>query len=82
MYEIGDGVRRAKAAQMLGRETITVTNSADEIFEVAIESLRSPMKNEIKYITEQEILRFDRIYDGIKSIEQLPPYMLDQEVGE
>ena len=47
LYEGGDGVRRAKAAHMLGKKTIQATNNAGEIFDVSIKNLRFHMKDYI-----------------------------------
>ena len=47
LYEIQDGVRRAKAAWLCGRETIEAQINGGPIFPVPFRCLRSPHKDEI-----------------------------------
>lgn len=75
MYEISDGVRRAKAAQMLGKETINVMDNSGKIFEVTIKSLRSPYKNFIDIRTMENLERFNNIYELTKIKELLSIYV-------
>lgn len=43
-FEIGDGVRRAKAAQELGLKSIDAIDNSGNLFKVSIKDLRSHSK--------------------------------------
>jgi RHS repeat-associated protein len=73
LYEIGDGVRRAKAAEMVGRQTIRAMDNAGRIFEVPIKDLRSPLKEVIDMTNPNEVSRFNKILEGMKLGDDLPP---------
>ncbi|MGV3598696.1 MAG: RHS repeat-associated core domain-containing protein [Bacteroidota bacterium] len=67
-YEISDGVRRAKAAQMLGKKTITAeVNSTGEIIEIPINNLRSPHKSAIDISNPGTLKRFNQIYESMET---------------
>jgi hypothetical protein len=77
-YEIIDGVRRAKAAEFLGKETI-VAKIYDEndklldIKEISIDSLFSPNKLTIDFFTEKSKDRFMETLNLAKSGSTPPP---------
>ncbi|WP_224994345.1 DUF6443 domain-containing protein [Cesiribacter sp. SM1] len=73
LYEIADGVRRAKAAQQVGRSSIEAIDNAGNIIQVPIKNLRSPFKSSIDVSTPLNRLRYDRIYNGYKAGDKLPP---------
>ena len=75
LYEISDGVRRAKAAQMLGKETINVMDNSGKTFEVPIKNLRSPYKKFIDISTMENLQRFNNVYELTKIKELLPIYV-------
>jgi len=65
-----DGVRRSKAAQMAGHQSIRARLYGPDggkiirEFEVTIESLRSPHKSSIRRITKGDALRWQRVVEG------------------
>lgn len=69
-YEIINGVRRSKAAQMAGHHTILArlyTRGAAQLlreFEIPIASLRSPHKSSIRQVSQGEQLRWQHVMDG------------------
>ncbi|HWW40447.1 RHS repeat-associated core domain-containing protein, partial [Pedobacter sp.] len=73
LFEVADGVRRAKAAQQLGYETIDAMDNTGNIFQVPIKNLSSPMKSSIDISNPLNQLRYDRIYNGMKAGDKLPP---------
>lgn len=73
LFVIGDGVRRAKAAQMLGKKEIKATNNAGDIFNVPINNLRSPLKDQIDISSPLKLERFKNVYNGFKAGDDLPP---------
>ena len=75
LYEISDGVRRAKAAQMLGKEIINVMDNSGKTFEVPIKNLRSPYKKFIDISTMENLQRFNNVYELTKIKELLPIYV-------
>ncbi len=76
-YEIIDGVRRTKAASLIGKRFILAEILTDgkqiEIKEVPIDSLGSPFKQNIQYHTTEQVNRFHRILDATKANKKLPP---------
>jgi hypothetical protein len=77
-YEIVDGVRRAKAAELLGNKTIPaqIVNSESKIVEqgnIAVDSLRSPNKTSIDMSSQTAVDRYMRVQNGTKKGEKLPP---------
>ena len=72
-FEIGDGVRRAKASDMLGKKTIKATNSEGKEITVRVKDLKSPHKTEIDVSTPDNQQRFQTVYDGIKKNDEMPP---------
>ncbi|KFF03860.1 hypothetical protein IX38_10655 [Chryseobacterium luteum] len=73
LFEIADGVRRAKAAEQLGLKTINATDNAGKVFQVPLENLRSPLKSSIDVSTPLNQIRYDRIYESMKAGNKLPP---------
>ncbi len=73
IYEIGEGVRRTKAAQELGQKTIKAEDHTGKTFDVPIENLRSPMKSEIDVSNPDLKLRYQNIYDATKAGEITTP---------
>lgn len=77
-YEITDGVRRAKANELLGNKTLKV-NIRDQRgrlvrqTEVPTDSLRSSHKFVIDMSTHAKADRYMRIQKGIQGGEDLPP---------
>lgn len=70
IYEIIDGLRRAKAVQLAGRDKIRArlydATSGQFIreFEVSIDCLRSPHKQSIRKVSRADMLRWQRVEDG------------------
>lgn len=77
-FEIGEGVRRSKASQLLGHQTVTAMDYTGAIFEVRVKNLRSPMKNAIDIRTPFEQNKYERIYKGLKEGDKLPPIYVHQ----
>lgn len=77
-FEVLDGVRRAKAAELAGRMTITaevrVGGRIVETVEVPLSSLRSPFKSAIDVSSRpQQMQRFQDIVRGTTAGDPLPP---------
>ncbi len=72
LYEIVEGVRRAKAAWLCGRETIEAQISGGPVFSIPIRSLRSPHKDEID-VSGLGGMRWDRVLRGTRAGLPLPP---------
>jgi len=77
-FEILDGVRRAKAAELAGRTSITaeirVGGRVVETAEVPLESLRSPFKSAIDVSSSPaQMQRFQSIMQGTRAGDPLPP---------
>jgi len=72
IYEIQEGVRRAKAAWLCGRETIEVQINGGPIFSVSLRCLRSPHKDEID-VSGLGGMRWERVLHGTRSGAALPP---------
>ena len=72
-FEIADGVRRAKAAQELGHTSIKAMDHTGKTFQVPLKDLYSPFKSSIDVSTPLNQFRYDRIYNGFKAGDALPP---------
>ena len=78
-YFIQDGVRRAKAAQLCGKETIAAQFKEDGVvFDVPLANLRSP-KEHIETLSVRG-LSWDKILRATQSNAILPPIIIT-EVG-
>lgn len=79
-FEIIDGVRRAKAAQLAERGTIRaeimVDGTVARTVDVPIENLRSPFKSEIDISTPRGEARFNRVMRGTQAGDELPPILV------
>ncbi len=75
LYEIGDGVRRAKATQMLWRRSIQVVDNAGNTFSVPIKNLRSPMKSVIDVSTPRNLARWQNVKELVKARNAPPIYV-------
>ena len=71
-YEIINGVRRSKAAQMAGHQMIRTRLYAKDAaklireFEVSIERLRSPHKSSIRRVGRGDHIRWQNVMDGAR----------------
>jgi hypothetical protein len=77
-FEILEGVRRSKAAELAGKTSITaevqVGGRVTETLEVPLESLRSPFKSAIDVSSSPaQMQRFQSILDGTRAGDPLPP---------
>lgn len=72
LYEIQEGVRRAKAAWLCGHETIEAQMNGGPVFSVPLRCLRSPHKDAID-ISGLGGMRWDRVLRGTRSGATLPP---------
>lgn len=72
LYEIQEGVRRAKAAWLCGQETLAAQINGGPVFAVPIRALRSPHKEEID-VAGLGGLRWDRVLRGTRAGADLPP---------
>jgi len=72
LYEIQEGVRRAKAAWLCGQETINAQINAGPVFSVPICNLRSQHKDEID-ISDPGGYRWERVLRGTRLGAALPP---------
>ncbi len=80
-YAILDGVRRAKAAWLLGKPTIpaclqTEDGSLSPPFDVRLDALRSPFKDTIDFITQSDILRWYDVQEATRDGVPLPPIIV------
>jgi hypothetical protein len=79
VYAIVDGVRRAKAAQMVGRQTVPAqiddgTGALGPVTDLPIESLRSP-KDAIDVSTTAKFRRFKETLDKTR-LGSVPPPLI------
>ena len=72
LYEIQEGVRRAKAAWLCGHETIEAQVRGGPPFSVRITTLRSPHKEEID-VSGVGGFRWERVLRGTRAGDVLPP---------
>lgn len=72
LYEIQDGVRRAKAAWLCGQETIEAQVNGGPVFAVPLRNLRSPHKDEID-LAGVGGFRWQRVLRGTRAGAALPP---------
>ena len=72
LYEIREGVRRAKAAWLCGQETISAQINGGSVFSVPIRNLRSPHKEEID-VSGVGGFRWERVLRGTRAGDVLPP---------
>ena len=72
-FVISDGVRRAKAAEQLGLKSIEAMDHTGKTFQVQIENLRSPLKKSIDISTTLKLNRYEKIFNGFKSGDKIPP---------
>ena len=66
-------MRRAKAAQELGHTSVIAMDHTGKTFQVPTKNLYSPFKNSIDVSTPINQFRYDRIYNGFKAGDVLPP---------
>jgi hypothetical protein len=79
-YEIMDGVRRSKAAQMAGRTTMPAriddgTGALGPLVELSIDNLRSP-KDAIDISTTSRFKRFKETFDKTRRGQTPPPIIV------
>lgn len=72
LYEIQEGVRRAKAAWLCGQKAIQAQVNGGAIFSVSLRSSRSPHKDEIA-ISGMSGFRWQRVLRGTRAGDTLPP---------
>ena len=72
LYQIQEGVRRAKAAWLCGQETIQAQVNGGVIFFVPLKNLRSPHKDEID-VSGVSGYRWQRVLRGTRAGDMLPP---------
>ena len=77
-YEIVDGVRRAKAADLIGNKTIPaqIVDSQSKVVgqgNVAVDALRSPNKSSIDMSSQAAVDRYMRVQGATQSGQKLPP---------
>lgn len=75
LYEIEEGVRRAKAAQLCGQETVRGRIGGDPVFDVPVKNLRSPHKSAID-LAGTGGFRWRRILRATQAGENLPPIQI------
>ena len=71
-YEIDNGVRRAKAAHLCGRDKIDAQINGGPVFQVLIRNLRSPYKDAID-VAGISGVRWDRLLRATRAGVPLPP---------
>lgn len=72
LYEIQEGVRRAKAAWLCGREIIEAQVNGGPVFFVLLRNLRSPHKEEID-VSGIGGMRWERVLRAMQAGLPLPP---------
>ncbi|MES2737425.1 MAG: hypothetical protein V4672_13960 [Verrucomicrobiota bacterium] len=81
MYEISDGVRRSKAADMNGNSTIKASvqqaDGTSILQDVPVDSLHSPFKSSIDVSTPAKRDRFERVKEATETGKQLPPIQVN-----
>jgi cell fate regulator YaaT (PSP1 superfamily) len=80
-FEIIDGVRRAKAAELAGKATVVVqvddgTGRLSSPIEVQIDPLRSPHKSTIDLATQAALDRWLDVFRRAKQGSMPPPIMV------
>jgi hypothetical protein len=81
VFEIIDGVRRAKAHELLGKtripaEIIDEEGNLRELREVDLTSLRVPTKQNLDVSTQSKWERFMKTYDLVKAGSPTPPILI------
>ncbi|MDO4728761.1 MAG: RHS repeat-associated core domain-containing protein [Bacteroidota bacterium] len=66
LYEIGDGVRRAKILESLGEKSVLAEDNSGRIFEVPVKNLRSNFKRTLPYDKRYQQLFKTIKYEGQK----------------
>jgi RHS repeat-associated protein len=74
-YEIVDGVRRSKAAEMLGNAVIDAVDTTGKKIMASIDSLFSPYKDKIDVSSSAKMDRFMSVLEGVKA-EKTPPILV------
>lgn len=72
IYEIQEGVRRAKAAWLCGQNAIQAQVNGGATFSVPLKNLRSPHKDEID-VSGVSGYRWQRVLRGTRAGDMLPP---------
>lgn len=80
-YQIIDGVRRVKAAHLMGKQTISARvqnpdGTLQPVMQIAINSLRSPYKDAIDLITQTDVDRWFDVQTGTQRGDLLPPIII------
>ncbi len=76
LFEIGDGVRRSKAAFEQGKKTIQAENGATgKLFDVGIDQLRSPLKSSIDVSTPRKLARYKNAAKEVSDGTAAPIYV-------
>lgn len=78
-YEILDGVRRAKAAELLGHKTIpaTIAGHGNQIFDLPIDALKSPYKTKIDVSDQDKMDRWMKTFKKTKEGSVPPPIQVE-----
>lgn len=80
-FEIIEGVRRAKANQLLGNQSIPaqIFNAEGKLVgqqNIAIDALRSPNKSVIDMSTQAQVDRYMSIQRGLQQGDKIPPIVV------
>jgi hypothetical protein len=79
-WSIADGLRRAKAAELLGRDLVPAVELGNEgatPFNVSLSDLFSPYRDSID-LEGAGMDRWQNVYSGMASGEELPPIVLER----
>ncbi len=83
-YQIINGVRRAKAAHLMEKQTISARvqnpdGTLQPMIQVTLDSLRSPYKDAIDLITQTDVDRWHDVQTGTQRGDPLPPIIIQPE---
>ena len=68
VFEIVDGVRRAKAAELLGKKSISARlGGSMDVIEIPLANLRSPNKSVIDAAGATNAKRFSSVLEGVRA---------------
>jgi len=84
LYQISDGIKRAKVADMLGMKTIRAEDSStNSTFDVPIKNLRITLKDQINLTRQSEINSYRSLFKLVNDNKYIPIFIspINQDIG-
>ena len=84
LYQISDGIKRAKVADMLGMKTIRAEDSStNSTFDVPIKNLRITLKDQINLTRQSEINSYRTLFKLVNDNKYIPIFIspINQDIG-